>query len=155
RHSQVRMSFLGTGCLEAEVHADFEPSVRDRVEVTPRYSRDSLPTLLKGHHIKLFPTLSEGFSVALVEAMACGLVPVTTTTPGPMEIVSDTVNGILMPPRDSQAIVEALERLICDRSYLDRLRRGAYETAQNYSWKQIAANTLILYEQALAKKMSQ
>lgn len=156
RHSQVRMSFLGTGCSEAEVHADFEPSVRDRVEVTPRYSRDSLPALLQGHHIKLFPSLSEGFSVALVEAMACGLVPVTTTTPGPMEIVSDTVNGVLIPPRDSQAIVETLERLIGDRAYLEQLRRRAYETAQNYSWQKIAATTLALYEEARHfKKISQ
>jgi glycosyltransferase involved in cell wall biosynthesis len=148
RHSQVRMSFLGTGCSEAEVHTDFDSAVRDRVKVTPRYDQNSLPILLQGHHIKLFPTLSEGFSVALVEAMACGLVPVTTTTPGPMEIVSDAVNGVLVPPRDSQAIVEALERLICDRTYLEKLRRKAYETAQNYSWQKIAAANLALYEQA-------
>jgi glycosyltransferase involved in cell wall biosynthesis len=148
RHSQVRMSFLGTGCSEAEVYNDFEPSIRDRVKVTSHYSRDALPTLLQGHHIKLFPTLSEGFSVALVEAMACGLVPVTTMTPGAMEIVSDTVNGVLIPPRDSQAIVEALERLIYDRIYLEQLRRQSYQTAQKYSWQKIAATNLALYEQA-------
>jgi glycosyltransferase involved in cell wall biosynthesis len=148
RHSQVMISFLGTGCTEAEVYNDFEPSIRDRVKVIPRYSRDDLPTLLQGHHIKLFPTLSEGFSVALVEAMACGLLPVTTMTPGAMEIVSDKVNGLLIPPRNSQAIVESLERLIYDRTYLEQLRRQSYQTAQNYSWKKIAAINLALYEQA-------
>jgi glycosyltransferase involved in cell wall biosynthesis len=130
RYPLVKVSFLGTSCSEAEVHADFEPAVRDRIRVIPRYSHEALPDLLRGHHIKLFPTLWEGFSLALT-AMACCLAPVTTTTPGPMEIVSDGDNGILVPPRDSLAIEQALERLILDRPYLDRLRRNTYATAQN------------------------
>lgn len=155
QHPQVMMSFMGTGCSEERVHADFDPDVRDRVKVTPHYDHELLPSLLQGHHIKLFPTLSEGFSLALPEAMACGLAPVTTATPGPMEIVRDRINGILVAPRDPAAIVQALERLIGDRVYLDRLRQSAHATAQNYDWKQIATNTLILYDQALAKKTNQ
>jgi glycosyltransferase involved in cell wall biosynthesis len=148
QYPQVMMSFLGTGCSEAQVHADFDPAVRDRVKVIPRYDHELLPSLLQGHHIKLFPTLSEGFSLALPEAMACGLTPVTTATPGPMEIVRADINGLLVAPRDTAAIIQALERLIGDRAYLEKLRRKAYETAQNYSWKKIAATTIELYEQA-------
>jgi glycosyltransferase involved in cell wall biosynthesis len=146
RHPQVVMSFLGTGCSEDRVHADFDPDVRDRVRVIPSYDHQLLPSLLQGHQIKLFPTLSEGFSLALPEAMACGLAPVTTATPGPMEIVRDRINGILVAPRDTAAIVQALERMISDRAYLDKLRRQAYETAQNYCWQNIAATTIALYE---------
>ena len=152
RYPQVKVSFLGTGCSQAEVHADFEPAVHDRIRVIPRYSHEALPDLLRGHHIKLFPTLSDGFGLALIEAMACGLAPVTTTTPGPMEIVSDGHNGILVPPRDSHAIKQALERLILDRPYLDRLRPNAYATAQNYSWEPIARDNLAFYEEALFQK---
>lgn len=152
RYPQVKVSFLGTGCSEAEVHADFEAAVRDRIRVIPRYSHEALPDLLCGHHIKLFPTLSDGFGLALIECMACGLAPVTTTTPGPMEIVSDGHNGILVPPRDSHAIEQALERLILDRPYLDRLRPNAYATAQNYCWEPIASDNLAFYEEALFQK---
>jgi glycosyltransferase involved in cell wall biosynthesis len=148
QYPHVMMSFLGTGCSEAQVHADFDPAVRDRVKVIPRYDHESLPSLLQGHHIKLFPTLSEGFSLALPEAMACGLTPVTTATPGPMEIVRDDTNGLLVAPRDTAAIIQALERLIGERAYLEKLRRQAYETAQNYSWQNIAATTLMMYEEA-------
>lgn len=148
KHPQVMMSFLGTGCSEEQVRADFDPSVRDRVMVIPHYNHELLPLLLQGHQIKLFPTLSEGFSLALPEAMACGLAPVTTTTPGAKEIVDET-NGILVAPRDTDAIVMALERLIGNPTDLNRLRRSAYETAQNYSWEQIATHTLGLYEKVL------
>ncbi|MEG4860750.1 glycosyltransferase family 4 protein, partial [Microcoleus sp. K1-B1] len=152
RYPQVKVSFLGTGCSEAEVHADFEPAVRDRIRVIPRYQHETLPELLRGHHIKLFPTLSEGFSVALMDAIACGLAPVTTTTPGPMEVVRDGENGMLVPPRDSEAIEQALERLITERPYLEKLRRKAYATAQKYSWHRIASDNLTLYEAALSHK---
>ena len=152
RYPQVEVSFIGTGCPEAQVYDDFDPSLHDRIRVVPRYKHETLPELLRGHHIKLFPTLSEGFSVALMEAIACGLAPVTTTTPGPMEVVRDGDNGILVPPRDSEAIVQALERLITDRPYLEKLRRNAYATAQKYSWQRIASDNLTLYEAALSRK---
>ena len=152
RYPQVKVSFLGTGCSEAAVYADFDPSVRDRILVIPRYTHETLPTLLKGHQIKLFPSLLEGFSLALPEAMACGLAPVTTATPGAMEIVRDGHDAIMIPLRDSQAIEQALERLIGDRPYLERLRRNAYATAQRYSWTRIARDNLSFYEEALYQR---
>lgn len=151
-YPQVKVSFLGTGCSETDVLADFDPSVRERVAVVPRFNHETLPDLLRGHHIKLFPTLSEGFSVALIDAMAGGLAPITTTTPGPMEIVRDGYNGVLLPPRNTQAIEKALDLLITDRCYLDQLRRNAYTTAQNYSWGRIARDSLASYEEALHHK---
>lgn len=153
-YPQVEVTFLGTECSPdtqespAQVYADFDPAVRDRVKVIPYYAHDQLPELLKGHHIKVFPTISEGFGMALVEAMACGLVPVTTNTPGPLEIVRDGHNALVVPCRDSEAIVQALERLICDRSYLEQLRQNAHATAQRYSWSAIAKDNLAFYEKA-------
>ena len=158
RHPNVEMSFLGTACKECtsveQVLADFEPSVRDRITVIPRFDHKQLPQLLKNHHIKLFPSLSEGFGMALVEAMACGLAAITTATGGPRDIICDRQDGLLIPLRDSEAIEMALEKLISDRVELDRLRRNAYEKAQNYSWKKIAKKTIALYETTIRQKSS-
>ncbi|NEQ71143.1 MAG: glycosyltransferase family 4 protein, partial [Symploca sp. SIO2D2] len=145
-----------TKCLEcpdpAQVYEDFDPAVRDRIKVVPRFSHEKLPTLLKGHQIKLFPPLSEGFGKALVEAMACGLAPITTATSGPMEVVRDGHDAIVIPTRDSGAIEQALERLITNRPYLEQLRQNAYATAQRYSWSRIAQDRLGVYEAALRQK---
>lgn len=148
RYPQVEVSFLGTECPVEKVYADFDPSVHDRIHVTPRYVHSTLPALLKGHHIKLFPTISEGFGVALVEAMACGLAPITTATPGPLEIVRDGHDAIVIPYRNSAAIEQALEQLIHDRSLLERIRYNAYATAQTYSWSRIAQTNFAFYEKA-------
>jgi glycosyltransferase involved in cell wall biosynthesis len=156
RHPQVRVSFLGTECKEcpdiAQVYEDFAPAVRDQIDVIPRYPHQMLPTLLKGHQIKLFPSISEAFGKALVEAMACGLAPITTATQGPMEIVCDQHDAIVIPSRNNQAIEQALEQLITDLPYLEKLRRNAYATAQRYSWQRIAQDRLSLYQKALHQR---
>ncbi|MGK7935726.1 MAG: glycosyltransferase family 4 protein [Xenococcaceae cyanobacterium] len=153
RYPQVRVTFLGTQCLECpdveQVYADFDINVRDRVTVIPRYPHAKLPTLLKGHQIKLFPSTCEAFGMALVEAMACGLAPIVSATPGPMEIVTHEQNGIVIEPRNSKAIEYALEQLITNYDYLELLRRNAYNSAQKYSWLDIAQDTLNLYQKAL------
>jgi glycosyltransferase involved in cell wall biosynthesis len=156
RYSNVKVSLIGTefsifGAKET-VYADFDPSVRDRVNVIPFFQHETLPSLLKGHHIKLFPTLAEGFGKALVEAMACGLTAVTTPTPGPSDIVTDGHDALVIPIRDTQAIESALERLIVDRVLLNQLRTKAYATAQKYSWRTIAQARLDVYEKTLAEK---
>jgi len=152
RYPQVKVSFLGTGCSADQVYAEFDPNVRDRICVVPSYVNEQLPNLLKGHQIKLLPSLSEGFGLAIVEAMACGLVPITTAIQGPMEIITDKHNGLLVPVRNSQVIEQAIEQLICDRPYLEQLRRNAHTTAQRYSWHHIAQKRLALYQKALDKR---
>ena len=159
RYPQVHVSFLGTSCRECPtseiVYADFDPGIHDRITVTPRYDHESLPHLLAGHHIKLFPTISEAFGKALIEGMACGLAPVTASAAGPMEIVTDGHDALVVPTRNSEALEQALEKLILDRSLLHCLRQNAYATAQGYSWQKIAAARLVTYEQALQYKRSQ
>lgn len=148
RYPKLELSLFGTEVEADQVYPDFDPEVRDRVTVVPYYENHRLPEMLKGHHIKVMPTISEGFGVALVEAMACGLAPVTTTAPGPLEIVRDGETGLIVPCRDREAFEQAVETLILDRTLLDRLRHNAYDSAQRYSWTQIAQDTLKLYDLA-------
>lgn len=62
----------------------------------------------------LLTSLSEGISNALLEAMACGLPVVTTAIPGMDEVVTDGVEGLVVPPRDIPATANALEQLQAD-----------------------------------------
>jgi glycosyltransferase involved in cell wall biosynthesis len=153
RFNHVQVSFIGTNCPASAIYSDFDPKFHDRLTIIPQYSHEELPRLLLGHQIKLFPTLSEGFSLALIEAMACGLAPVSTATPGAMEILIDQDNAYIIPERDISAIEHALEKLITDHQYLGNIRINAYNTVQKYSWKEIADQRLSLYQLArLAKE---
>jgi glycosyltransferase involved in cell wall biosynthesis len=80
--------------------------------------------------------------------MALGLAPIATATPGPLEIVQDGVNGMVVPARDTDAMTAALRVLTGDRALRDRIRASACETAQRYAWPTIAAQTELLYDRA-------
>jgi glycosyltransferase involved in cell wall biosynthesis len=149
RYLKLRVIFLGTGGTVDRVLNDFSPAVRDRITVVPSFDKPELPRLLKDSHILLFPSLSEGFPLALPEAMACGLAPIVTDIPGPTEIVVNGENGFIVQPRDQLQLQQAMEKLINDLDCLQKLRRKAYQVAQNYNWSSIVQQHLELYENVL------
>lgn len=149
KYSNVKVTFFGAGCPEDQVLCEFSETIRSRVSVIPYYENSRLPSLLIDFQIKLFPTLSEGFSLALLESMACGLLPIATNIPGAREILKNKVNSIVVPPRNQKAIEDALQEVIADPDYLNRLRKASYSTAQNFSWREVSRNRLSLYKKCL------
>lgn len=148
---EFRLSLLGTGTAEADVVAQFPTSVRSRLEVVTSYQNPELPSLLHDHDVLLFPSVSEGFSLALVEAMACGLVPIATGVGGAPSVVVPERNGFLVRVGDSAAIVGAILQLAGDRQRLMRMRELASETARHYRWGEIATQTIALYSRLLSR----
>jgi glycosyltransferase involved in cell wall biosynthesis len=151
-HKQLEVTLLGTQCDSGRVYEDYAPALHGRIKVVPRFKHEELPELLQGHHILLFPSLSEGFGLALVEAMACGLAPVATAIPGPKDIVTDGYDAVTIPPGNPAAIAEALELLLRDRNILNKLRMNAHGTAQHYSWRSVAEQTLAFYAKCIGQK---
>jgi glycosyltransferase involved in cell wall biosynthesis len=76
--------------------------------------RRDIPELLAVSDVFALPSLYEGTSLALLEAMAAGRAIVTTTIGGSDELIDDGANGLLIAPRDVDALVEALRRLLAD-----------------------------------------
>jgi glycosyltransferase involved in cell wall biosynthesis len=65
-------------------------------------------------HIAVLPSLREGLPLSLLEAAACGRPIVATDVPGCREIARDGVNALLMPPNDTAALADAIDRLAGD-----------------------------------------
>ena len=75
----------------------------------------------------------EGFGNVIVEAMACGTPAVATASPGPREIVQDSVNGLLVERHEPEAMAAALERVLTDAPFREVLSRGARASAGAYA----------------------
>ena len=75
----------------------------------------------------LLTSYSEGVSNALIEALATGLGVISTDVPsgGTVELMEDGVNGLIIPVGDQKALEEAMDRLLRDPGYADRLGREA------------------------------
>ena len=105
---RVRLVLVGDGSLRAAIEA--EASARDlgRVLVMAG-SRDDVPELLGAFDLFASPSLAEGFSNTILEAMACGLPVVATNVGENARLVSNEVTGKLVPPGDPAALAAALE----------------------------------------------
>lgn len=152
RTDHVSVSFIGTRAEADAVLKDFDASVHSRIQVIPKYDQPNLPSLLKGHQILLFPSLSEGSPLTLLEAMACGTAPVVTDIPGINDTVTDGLDALVVPARSSEAIELALKQLLSDDRLRRKLRQNAYLTAQRYSWDNVAEARLSLYTSLLEKR---
>ena len=119
------------------------------VQWQPR--RDDIPQLLASSHIACLPTYyREGLPLSLVEAAASGRPIVTTNTPGCRDVVRDGENGLLVPPRDVEALVNALRRLLLDPELRQRMGRAGCRRVQKYmSSSTINRQTIACYERAL------
>jgi len=148
-HPDLKASFLGTGVPRERVLADYPQDLHARLKTVESYNRPDLPGLLEGHGILLFPSLSEGFSVALIEAMACGLAPVAAANQGAKQAVEHEQNGLLVPLSDGAALEAELRRLLDDAPLRERLQAEARKKGLSHSWSTIAAERVEDYRWAL------
>jgi glycosyltransferase involved in cell wall biosynthesis len=72
---------------------------------------NDVPSLLARSSVMVLPSTTEGISIALLEAMACGVPVIATNVGGNPEVVEDGVTGILVPANDDAAMTEALLRM--------------------------------------------
>ncbi len=154
RHANVSVTYFGTGEESDHVREAFPPDLQSRISIVPSFPHGDLPRLLEGFSAVVAGSLREAFMLSTLEAMAVGLVPVVTDIPGPTSYVRDGENGLIAPPADSAALAQAVERLLGEPDLFATLRKGAWETAQEYAWDRIARDTLGFYEEALARRGS-
>jgi len=112
--------------------------------------RDDIAGLLPWADVFALPSLSEGISNALLEAMAAGRPIVATDVGGNPELIRDCENGLLVPAADPEALARAIARLIADPSFAAELAATARKRAQeDFSIEAMVQRHEELYEQAL------
>src|SRR5690606_14796915 len=83
-----------------------------------------VPQLLPAFSMFAMSSISEGYSIALLEACACALPIVATRVGGNGEIVADGVNGLTVPSRDPDALAAALTSLLDDPQRAEAMGRA-------------------------------
>jgi glycosyltransferase involved in cell wall biosynthesis len=112
---------------------------------------EDMATLLGHVEVVALPSYREGLPRTLIEAAACGLSLVTTDVPGCREVVSDGVDGLLVPVRDASALAAAIRRLDDDRALCRRLGSAARTKAlDRFDERIVVERTLEVYRELLA-----
>ena len=115
---------------------------------------EDMPTLYRSVDLVVLPSYREGLPKGLIEAAACGLPLVTTDVPGCREVVTDGVEGLLVPVRDAKALAAAIGRLAADPAL--RARMGAAARAKalsQFDERIVIGRTLEVYRELLGERV--
>lgn len=112
---------------------------------------EDMPTFLASVDIVVLPSYyGEGLPKTLIEAAACGRALVTTDMPGCREVVTDEVDGLLVPARDAQSLARAIARLQDDPNFAQRLGQAARRKAlAQFDERIVIARTLAVYDEVV------
>jgi phosphatidylinositol alpha-1,6-mannosyltransferase len=109
--------------------------VAERVHFLENLSNEEVAACYAHAELFALPSTGEGFGLVFLEAMAFSKPVVAAAIGGATDVVEDGINGLLVPPGNAGALVQALSRLLCDESLCRRLgRRGEEIVRQKYQF---------------------
>jgi glycosyltransferase involved in cell wall biosynthesis len=148
----VQALIVGGGRREAEMR-ELAAGLNLAAQAHFLGQRRDVPDLLQAMDIFVLPSYSEGVSLALLEAMAAGLPVIATAVGGTPEVVTDGVTGLLIPPRDPEALTGALERLLADPAWARALGNKAREyVREHFSLERLGREINEIYQELVTKK---
>lgn len=148
-----RIIIIGRGPYESQLRSLIKThGLEGRVELLPFLQRSEYCRMLATCRLFIFPSDYEAFGVVLIEAMASGKCVITSDIPGPGEIVTNGVDGLLMKKGDVGQLEECLRTALDDRSLRHRLGSEARKTVErSYTFPAAARAYLSLYEELLRR----
>jgi glycosyltransferase involved in cell wall biosynthesis len=154
---EARFLIVGGSYFEPEYKPSLERlaagmGLADTVAFTGE--RNDIPDLLEEIDISVLPSLSEGLSNSLLESMAAGLPVIATNVGGNPEIVQDGRTGLLVPPRNPEALSAAIIRMLENRESARRFGAAGYERVkQSFSLTATVQQTEDLYTELLEARI--
>lgn len=130
-----------------EFPADYLEQYAHIIRYIPSVPHSSLNTYYNSGNVLVLPTLVEGLPLVILEAMACGIPVITTPNAGISDIITNGVEGFIVPIRDVEAIKEKLEWCYQHPQELAEMGLAARRKAESLTWN--------LYRQKLVNQVQQ
>jgi len=148
-HPDTHFLFIGDGELRGELQRQAQQAgLSENVHFLG--IRKDVPDLLAAADLFVLPSLWEGLSVALLEAMAAGKPIVATAVSGTTQAMTHGETGLIVPSCDSRALADAINQLLSDPAQAQALGQAAKQhVVANYSAQKQAHEHLALYRRLL------
>ena len=109
--------------------------------------QENLKKLYASADIFVLPSFKETFGIVFLEAMHHGLPIITTNVSAMPELIEEGKNGLLVPPADSQALAEAISKLIENPDLIKQMgETGRRKVANSYYWEQTGSEFACILE---------
>jgi teichuronic acid biosynthesis glycosyltransferase TuaC len=135
-HPRLNLYCIGEGAFQAELEARaIDAGIADRIRFLGRRSSPEVASWLAAANVFSLPSYAEGCPNVVIEALACGRAVVATNVGGIPELVNSE-SGILVEPRDSEALAQALSEALSRRWDEARISQRSQR-----GWDQVAEET--------------
>jgi len=140
--NDVKLILVGEGDMKDEL-VELSQAYKLEVEFVGMIKHSEIATQLRRADVFVLPSLNEGMSNSVLEAMACGLPIITTNVGGSSELIKE--NGFITEKQS----VEQLRKAICfykeNREIIERHSQASLTAAMNFEWNEIAYMYFELY----------
>jgi glycosyltransferase involved in cell wall biosynthesis len=137
----IQLTMLGPerepGCLESVRQEAVRWNVLDRLHLAGAVPKAEVPEWLNKADVFLNTTNIDNTPVSLLEAMASGLCVVSTNVGGVPYVVDHETNGLLVPPKDPEAMANAVRRVLADPVLSERMSSSGRQKAETIDWSAI------------------
>ena len=134
----IHLTICGRVLDDLSTFVEFEQQVTIRPSVSP----EALVTAYQRADLFVFPSVGEGFGQVLLEAMACGLPILATTSTAAPDLIVDGIQGFVVEARDPEALAERIRWAANHREELARMGTLARLQAEQFPWKRFRALVL-------------
>ena len=107
-----------------------------------RTERNEVGKWFERSHVFVLPTISDGFAITQIEAMAHGLPVIATPNCG--EVVTNGVDGFIVPPRDANSLAEVVRRYLKESGLLESHRQACREKARQFTVAKLSEKLMAL-----------
>ena len=146
--SGLHLLIIGSGPMEKEIKKIDESY--SNVHYLGYLEKKDLIPIIRGSMMLIQPSLVEGISTTILEAMACKIPIIASNVGGNKELVINDKNGFLINPNSSDELLEKISQLSKDFKLRQKFGEASFELVKEFEWKEVGQKYLDLYESLLA-----
>ncbi|NVO86107.1 glycosyltransferase family 4 protein [Hymenobacter terrestris] len=147
QYPQCQLYIAGQGDLDAVRTLIADKGLLNNVVVLGYINNDQKDSLLRKGHVLVLPSFNEGLPMSLLEAMAYGLVPITTPVGGIPDVVTNGENGLLVAPGDEPALLQSIAGLLGSASHYQQMSANAKKrVGQDFDLRKYKQRLVVLYD---------
>lgn len=152
KHKTGKLILIGEGSqywkMENQVR---NQGIKEATEFVGALERKQMPPWYQKADVFVLPSLNEGMSNSLLEALASGLAIVATDTGGTKELVDES-NGVVVKKKSGDEVAGALEELFENKGVLEKMKKTSRKKAEGMSWDKMVEGYIKIYKNADSKR---
>ncbi|MEK9155871.1 MAG: glycosyltransferase family 4 protein [Patescibacteria group bacterium] len=149
KYPESRLEIVGGGDQEDNIKYQIS-NIKNKKGITLLGRREEPEKFLKKWDVFVLPSVAEAFGIVLLEAMAAGVPIVAANVGGIPDIIENNKNGVLVPPRQPEALAKAIGEILDNQAKARELSRRGLARVQVFTWPKIISRFHNLYFDTLA-----